>query len=182
MARETIVLGGGCFWCLEAMFVEIDGVLQVQSGYAGGTSPAPDYESICSGTTGHAEVVRILFDDERLALADLLAIFFGVHDPTTVNRQGHDVGSQYRSIILVADGTQAATARAVVDELAARQVFDDPIVTEIAPLGHFHPAEAFHHRYFERHPEQGYCRTVISPKVTAFRREFATHCSATLKA
>lgn len=175
MARETIVLGGGCFWCLEAVFVEVDGVLQVQSGYAGGTDPAPDYEAVCSGTTGHAEVVRILFDSDRLALADLLAIFFGVHDPTTLNRQGHDVGSQYRSVILVTNEGQAGIARAVVEDLSARQCFDDPVVTDIDALGPFYPAEGFHHRYFERHPEQGYCRAVISPKLAAFRREFATH-------
>lgn len=173
MARETIVLGGGCFWCLEAVFVEVDGVLQVQSGYAGGSAAFPDYEAICSGETGHAEVVRVVFDTERLTLADLLAVFFGVHDPTTPSRQGHDVGSQYRSIILVADASQASIARAVIDDLTQRQVFDDPIVTEVVPLGPFYPAEDFHHRYFERHPDQGYCRTVISPKVAAFRRDFA---------
>jgi len=149
-------------------------VLQVQSGYAGGVAAFPDYEAVCSGLTGHAEVVRIAFDTDRLALAELLAIFFGVHDPTTPNRQGHDVGSQYRSIILVADANQASIVAAVMDDLTRRQVFDDAIVTEVAPIGPFYPAEGFHHRYFERHPDLGYCRAVISPKVAAFRRTFAS--------
>lgn len=174
MARETIVLGGGCFWCLEAVFVEVDGVDQVQSGYAGGSTVDPDYESVCSGSTDHAEVVRITFDPDRLPLADLLAIFFGTHDPTTLNRQGHDVGTQYRSVIMTADARQDEVARAVITDLQARRLFDDPIVTEVAPLAAFYPAEPFHHRYFERHPDQGYCRAVISPKVAAFRRDFAS--------
>lgn len=223
MAHETIVLGGGCFWCLEAVFAEVDGVLRVESGYAGGVTPFPDFEAVCSGRTGHAEVVRIAFDPERVALERLLAIFFGIHDPTTPNRQGHDVGSQYRSIILVADERQAAVAHAVIDELTERQVFEDPVVTEVTwlrpslsdplpdtsmkvspdagliglptglatglPSGSptelpielptrslttFYPAEGFHHRYFERHPDQGYCRAVISPRVAAFRRAFAS--------
>jgi peptide-methionine (S)-S-oxide reductase len=171
--RESIVLGGGCFWCIEAVFLEVDGVVEVQPGYAGGSTAAPDYEAVCSGRTGHAEVVRLGFDADRLTLAELLAIFFGIHDPTTVDRQGHDVGSQYRSIILTSDDRQYETAQSVIASLTARGAFVGPIVTEVAPLEAFHPAEAYHQRYFEHHPAQGYCRAVIAPKIAAFRREFS---------
>lgn len=173
MKRESIVLGGGCFWCIEAVFLEVDGVVEVESGYAGGSTGAPDYEAVCSGRTGHAEVVRLGFDADRLTLAELLAIFFGIHDPTTVDRQGHDVGSQYRSIILTSDDRQYETAQSVIAELTTRGAFVGPIVTEVVPLEAFYPAEAYHQRYFEHHPAQGYCRAVIAPKISAFRRAFA---------
>ncbi|MET0507810.1 MAG: peptide-methionine (S)-S-oxide reductase MsrA [Burkholderiaceae bacterium] len=173
MKCESIVVGGGCFWCLEAVFLEVDGVVEVESGYAGGSVANPDYDSVCSGRTGHAEVVRLVFDSDRLPLADLLAIFFAIHDPTTPDRQGHDVGSQYRSIILTANESQRDTARQVIAALVASDGFDDPLVTEVVPLDAFYPAEADHRRYYEQHPAQGYCRAVIAPKLSAFRREFA---------
>jgi peptide-methionine (S)-S-oxide reductase len=173
MKRESVVVGGGCFWCLEAVFLEVDGVVEVESGYAGGSVVHPDYETVCSGRTGHAEVVRLVFDADRLPLEDLLAIFFAIHDPTTPDRQGHDVGSQYRSIILTSDARQDDIARRAIAALEASDGFDGPLVTQIVALDAFYPAEAEHRRYYEQHPAQGYCRAVIAPKLSAFRRGFA---------
>jgi len=167
---EQAVLGGGCFWCLEAVFELVDGVVDVESGYAGGDDPDPGYEEVCTGRTGHAEVVRITFDPAVVGYRDLLRIFFTVHDPTTVDRQGADVGSQYRSIILVADDEQGRVAAEVVREQAAR--WPDPIVTEIVPLRAFHPAEPHHQDYFRKHPDAGYCRLIVAPKVEEARRRF----------
>ncbi|WP_440996582.1 peptide-methionine (S)-S-oxide reductase MsrA [Arhodomonas sp. SL1] len=166
-------LGGGCFWCLEAVFAELAGVRAVTPGYAGGHHPGPTYREVCTGRTGHAEVVRIDYDPAVIEYADLLRVFFSVHDPTTPNRQGHDIGPQYRSIILYEDDEQQRQARAVIDELEREGVFDAPIVTEVAPLGAFHPAEPYHHDYFARNPGQGYCQVVIAPKLAAFRRRFS---------
>ena len=171
--REQATLGGGCFWCLEAVFTDVVGVHDVQSGYAGGHLAHPSYHEVCSGGTGHAEVVRVDFDPGVVSYADLLRIFFGIHDPTTPNRQGHDIGSQYRSISLTHDAAQADAARAVIDEVAAAGVYDAPLVTEVVPAGDFWPAEPEHHRYFERNPGAGYCRAVVAPKVAKFRRAFA---------
>ncbi len=170
---ETATLGGGCFWCLEAVYDQTRGVLDVVSGYAGGHVPNPDYETVCTGTTGHAEVVQITFDPQEIRFRDLLEIFFAIHDPTTLNRQGADVGTQYRSVIFYHDEAQRETARQVIAELEASQAFPNPIVTEVSPLDAFYPAEDYHQEYFRRNPHQGYCRAVIAPKVAKFQKKFA---------
>jgi peptide-methionine (S)-S-oxide reductase len=174
-ATETAVLGGGCFWCIEAVFEEVAGVHDAESGYAGGHDPDPDYQSVCSGETGHAEVVKISFDPARISYAEILTIFFGVHDPTTLNRQGADVGTQYRSIILTQGEQQRAVAEQVIADLEREQVFDRPIVTEVQPLQRYHPAEPYHQDYFARNPAQGYCQVVIAPKLAKFRQQYAEH-------
>jgi len=173
MNKQQVVIGGGCFWCTEAVFLAVDGVLAVESGYSGGHVDNPSYEQVCDGSTGHAEVVRVEFDADRIALREVLEIFFATHDPTTLNRQGADVGTQYRSVIFHADDAQRDEARAVIADLAARQVFDRPIVTQVAPLANYFPAEAYHQRFFERNPYQGYCMAVVGPKVAKFRKQFA---------
>ncbi len=173
MSEQTATLGGGCFWCLEAVFEQLRGVTSVQSGYAGGHVPNPTYEQVCTGTTGHAEVVQIRFDPDAISYRQLLEVFFGIHDPTTPDRQGNDVGPQYRSIILYHDEQQRAAAEAFIEELNASGVWDDPIVTQVVPLDQFYPAEDYHNEYFRRNPEQGYCRLVIAPKVAGFRERFA---------
>ncbi len=170
---ETALLGGGCFWCLEAVFEQLNGVLAVESGYAGGTVAHPTYPAVCTGLTGHAEVVRITFDPAVISFRQLLEVFFTVHDPTTLNRQGHDVGTQYRSVIFCLTPEQRATAEAVIAELSAAKVFADPIVTELAPPAEFFKAEPYHQGYYRANPDQGYCRLVISPKVAKLRQAFA---------
>ncbi|GBQ26725.1 peptide-methionine (S)-S-oxide reductase MsrA [Gluconacetobacter azotocaptans] len=170
--RDVAYLGGGCFWCIEAMLRELDGVLDLAPGYAGGIRPDPTYEDVCTGRTGHAEIVRVGFDPDILPYADLLRIFFTLHDPTTPDRQGADVGTQYRSVIFCTDAAQERAARAVRDEIAASGLWPDPIVTEIRPLERFYEAEPYHHDYFAKHPERGYCVAVISPKVAKVRRLF----------
>jgi peptide-methionine (S)-S-oxide reductase len=174
MNRQVAVLGGGCFWCLEAVYLDVDGVLAVESGYAGGHVAAPTYEQVCGGDTGHAEVVRIEFDGDRIPYRDLLQIFFGIHDPTTLDRQGADIGPQYRSVIFHADEAQRDTAQAVIAALNDEQVYDRPIVTQVAPLTNYYPAEGYHQRYYERNPYQGYCMAVVGPKVAKFRKQFAS--------
>ena len=169
----TAVLGGGCFWCLEAVFKDLDGVSGVLSGYAGGHTAQPSYEQVCGGRTGHAEVVRVSYDPSVLSYADLLRVFFTIHDPTTPNRQGADVGTQYRSVIFTGSEAERETAQAVMREIAASGIWDGPIGTEVVPLPTFYPAEAEHHDYFALHPGAGYCRVVIAPKVAKFRRAFA---------
>jgi len=169
---ETAVLGGGCFWCLEAVFDELDGVHSVESGYAGGKSANPTYEDVCTGRTGHAEVVRVRFDPARLSFRDLLSVFFSIHDPTTLNRQGNDVGTQYRSVIFCQTPEQRATAEALVDELSAADLWDEPIVTEIEDAAPFYEAERYHQEYFARNPRQPYCNVVVAPKVAKFRKNF----------
>ncbi len=171
--EEIAVLGGGCFWCLEAVFDGMEGVIDVRSGYAGGSRDEPRYREVCAGITGHAEVVEVRFDPEALPFEEVLRIFFTVHDPTTLNRQGNDRGTQYRSIVLPTSKAQEQVAREVVDALTNEGVWDDPIVTRIEPLQRFWPAEPEHHRYFEKHPEQGYCQVVIAPKVQKARSAFA---------
>lgn len=168
---ETAILAGGCFWCLEAVFQKIDGVQVVTSGYMGGQISHPSYEQVCSGNTGHAEVVRIDFDPQRVTYADLLDIFFAIHDPTTLNRQGNDIGSQYRSAIFYGDESQHLTAHAKRQEIAAD--FANPIVTEIVPVTAFWPAETYHQNYFAQHAAQPYCAVVITPKVSKAREIFA---------
>jgi peptide-methionine (S)-S-oxide reductase len=170
---ETATLAGGCFWCLEAVFLELRGVLGVQSGYAGGHVPNPTYEQVCTGTTGHAEAVQVEFDPAELSYRDLLRVFFAIHDPTTLNRQGPDVGTQYRSAIFYHSPEQERTAREVIAELERENIWDAPIVTEVQPLDAFYPAEEYHREYYRLHPEQAYCRAVIAPKVSKFRKQFA---------
>jgi peptide-methionine (S)-S-oxide reductase len=170
---ETAVLGGGCFWCLDAVFRELAGVTSIESGYAGGRTPHPTYEAVCRGDTGHAEVVRVSFDPAVLSYRDLLRVFFTIHDPTTRDRQGNDVGTQYRSVIFAQSDAQRADAKAVIDELEAAHVWPDPIVTELAGAGTFYPAEAYHQDYFERNGGQPYCAYVVAPKVAKFRKAYA---------
>jgi peptide-methionine (S)-S-oxide reductase len=170
---DTATLGGGCFWCLEAVFKDLRGVVSVMSGYAGGHVDNPSYEDVCGKRTGHAEVVRVVFDPAELAYADLLRVFFTIHDPTTKDRQGADAGPQYRSIILTHSDAQAATARELVAEVEQAGIYDGPVVTEIVPEARFWPAEAEHHDYFARNPWSGYCRAVVAPKVAKFRKVFA---------
>jgi peptide-methionine (S)-S-oxide reductase len=166
---DTAVFGGGCFWCLDAQFKLVDGVKSVLSGYAGGTTPNPTYEQVCSETTGHAEVIKVEFDPTKVSYEDLLRKFFHAHDPTTLNRQGPDVGTSYRSIILYRDENQESIAKKVKAE--AQKEWPDPIVTEIAPLKTFYKAEDYHQDYFAKNPTQGYCRLVIAPKVRKFEKE-----------
>jgi peptide-methionine (S)-S-oxide reductase len=173
MGDELATLGGGCFWCLEAVFKELRGVRKVTSGYAGGTVPNPTYKQVCGGRTGHAEVVQVAFDPAEISYADLLRVFFTVHDPTTKDRQGNDVGTQYRSVILTQTDAQRDTAQAVIDEITASKIWPAPLVTEIVKLRLFYPAEEDHEDYFARNPGTGYCRVVVAPKVVKFRKMFA---------
>lgn len=175
---EVATLGGGCFWCLEAIFKDVKGVERVVSGYSGGHVPDPTYEQVCTGTTGHAEVVQITFHPRVISYRQLLEIFFSIHDPTTLNRQGNDVGPQYRSIILYHTPAQRETALEVIDELERANVWEDPIVTQVVPFERFYPAEDYHVDYFARNPNQPYCRLVIAPKVQSFRRKHANALKA----
>ena len=170
--REVATLAGGCFWCLEAAFQDLKGVERVQSGYAGGRVANPSYEQVCTGTTGHAEVVQITFDPQVVSFDDLLHVFFTIHDPTTPNRQGVDVGTQYRSAIFYHTPDQKAAAERVIAELQREHVWDDPIVTELKSLEAFYPAEEYHRDYYRRNPNQGYCSAVIAPKVAKVRKLF----------
>lgn len=172
VTRESAVVGGGCFWCTEAVFSELSGVVSVQPGYAGGTAPNPTYEDVCTGRTGHAEVVQVIYDPRTITYRDLLRIFFTVHDPTTPNRQGADEGTQYRSIVLYEGPGQKSIAEEVVREIEEARVWRHRIVTEIVPLRVFYPAEEYHRDYFRRNPEKGYCQMVIAPKVAKFRRQY----------
>lgn len=173
---RTATLGGGCFWCLEAVFDRLEGVQSVTSGYAGGHVEDPSYREVCGGRTGHAEVVRVEYDPEIVGFRTLLEVFFATHDPTTPDRQGADVGPQYRSIILYESDDQRETAEAVMAEMG--HVFDDPVVTELEPLETFYEAEPEHHDYYRRNPRQGYCRVVIDPKVARLRASFADRLKA----
>ncbi len=175
MNTETLVLAGGCFWCTEAIFQRVRGVLEVQSGYCNGHVPQPSYEQVCTGTTGHAEAVRVTFDAAQIGVREILQIFFATHDPTTPNRQGNDVGPQYRSGIYYELPEHCEAARALIRELEAQRVFGAPIVTEVQPLEHFWSAEDYHRDYFSRHPQQGYCAFVIAPKLEKFRKTFARY-------
>ena len=169
---QTATLGGGCFWCLDAVYQDVEGVERSVSGYAAGDAPNPTYQQVCSGTTGHAEVVQVEFDPEEITYREILEIFFSIHDPTTLNRQGADVGTQYRSIILTHDDQQRETAERMIEELEAEGVWEG-IVTQIEPLETFYRAEEYHQNYFKRNPAQGYCQAVIRPKVAKFRQKFA---------
>lgn len=169
---EQATLGGGCFWCLEAVFEQLRGVIKVESGYAGGSVPAPTYQQVCSGQTGHAEVVQVTFDPAVLSYEDLLHVFFAIHDPTTLNRQGADVGTQYRSVIFYHSPEQQVVAQRQIAELNAARLWPVPLVTEVTPLTAFFPAEDYHHGYFRRNPGQPYCQAVIAPKIAKFRKQF----------
>lgn len=171
--QHLATLGGGCFWCVEPIFDELEGVLDVVSGYSGGERPNPTYEQICTGATGHAEVVQIRFDPEQVSYRDLLRIFFSVHDPTQLNRQGNDVGTQYRSVIFYHSPEQKQIAEEVIGELNAARLWPQPIVTEISPLKAFYPAEDYHQEYFLNNPRQPYCQVVVAPKVLKFRQQYA---------
>ena len=170
--RETATLGGGCFWCLEAVFEGLEGVVSVESGYMGGQTANPTYEDVCSGRTGHAEVVQVVFDPGLVNFADILEVFFVIHDPTTLNRQGNDVGTQYRSAIFYHTAQQKTTADTVIARLNGAKVWDAPVVTELVPAAKFYPAESYHQRYYATNPYQPYCQFVVAPKVQKFRREF----------
>lgn len=172
--RQLATLGGGCFWCLEAVFEQLRGVHQVISGYCGGSVPNATYEQVCSGRTGHAEVIQITFDPAEISFADLLDVFFATHDPTTLNRQGADSGTQYRSAIFCHDEEQQRIAAAKIAELNGAKLFNGPIVTQVAPFEVFYAAEDYHQGYFRTHPGQGYCQAVISPKLGKFRQKFAS--------
>jgi peptide-methionine (S)-S-oxide reductase len=170
---QVATLAGGCFWCLEAVFDELKGVKSVESGYMGGKTPNPKYDEVCSGRSGHAEVVRVTFDPEALAYRDLLAVFFSIHDPTTLNRQGNDVGTQYRSAVFYHSEEQKSDADEVIGDLTARKIFGAPIVTEVVPASQFHMAEAYHQEYFQRMGAGNpYCSFVVAPKVAKFRKQF----------
>lgn len=171
--RKLATLAGGCFWCLEAVFEQVKGVEQVVSGYANGETAAPTYQQVCGGNTGHAEVVQITFDPTIICYADLLDIFFAIHDPTTLNRQGADVGTQYRSAIFTHDDEQQAIADAKIAEFNGAGIWQNPIVTYVEPLKSFHPAEGYHQGYYQSHADQPYCQAVISPKLAKFRSRFA---------
>jgi len=168
--REIATLAGGCFWCLEAVFLELKGVEKVASGYSGGARPNPSYEQVCTGTTGHAEVVQVTFDPEEISFRDLLDIFFTIHDPTTLNRQGGDVGTQYRSAIFYHSPEQKAAAEEAIRELTAARTWPSPIVTQVAPMTAFYAAEDYHQNYFARNPNQPYCQAVVAPKVAKARK------------
>lgn len=170
---EIMTVGGGCFWCTEAIFDKVQGVEKVIPGYSGGNAPGvPTYREVCSGLTGHAEVIQVHFDPNRISYKELLEIFMTTHDPTTLNRQGGDVGTQYRSVIFYHNEAQKQTAQDVLETM--KNVYSDPIVTELTPLKVFHPAEEEHHNYYEQHPEQGYCQLVISPKLSKFKKMYAS--------
>lgn len=170
--QETVTLAGGCFWCLEAVFKDLRGVERVVSGYAGGDSPDPTYQQVCAGITGHAEVIQVTFDPTVVSLRELLEVFFTIHDPTTLNRQGADVGTQYRSAIFYNSPEQKSTAEAIIKELNAGEIWGAPIVTQVEPLTEFYEAESYHQDYFENNPSQPYCQMVVAPKVAKFRKAY----------
>lgn len=172
-SQATIVLGGGCFWCTESVFVQVRGVLDVESGYSNGHLPSPTYEDVCTGTSGHNEVVKLVFDPAQISVRELLEIFFVVHDPTTLNRQGNDTGTQYRSGIYFTQPEQESAAREVIADMVASGTYSRPIVTEVLPLANYTAAEAYHQDFFARNPTQGYCMAVAAPKVAKFRKTFA---------
>lgn len=173
IAREMATLGGGCFWCLEAVFERLKGVDTAVSGYCGGHTPHPNYREVCAGNSGHAEVVQLAFDPEVVSYREVLEVFFAVHDPTSLNRQGNDVGSQYRSAIFYHTPVQRQVAEQLIAELNAASPWEAPIVTEVLPVPAFHPAEAYHQHYFRKNPGEAYCAAVVGPKVAKFRRQFA---------
>jgi peptide-methionine (S)-S-oxide reductase len=176
--HELATLAGGCFWCLEAVFLEAEGVVRVESGYMGGHTSNPTYKEVCSGRSGHAEVVQITFDPSKISFRDILEIFFAIHDPTTLNRQGNDIGTQYRSAVFYHSAEQKAAAESAIAELTAERAFPNPIVTEVAPAARFFRAEDYHQEYFPNNPEQPYCQFIVAPKVAKFRSKFSARRKA----
>jgi peptide-methionine (S)-S-oxide reductase len=172
MAKEIATLGGGCFWCLEAVYDQLRGVTDVVSGYSGGHVVNPSYEQVCNKNTGHAEVIQVTFDNEQISFADILDVFFTTHDPTTLNRQGNDVGPQYRSAIFTHSDEQKRVAEEKIKEITAAQLWNGKIVTEVTPFDKFYAAEDYHQRYFEQNPDAGYCRVIVAPKVAKFRKQY----------
>jgi peptide-methionine (S)-S-oxide reductase len=172
MAKEIATLGGGCFWCLEAVYDQLRGVEDVVSGYSGGHVVNPTYQQVCNKTTGHAEVIQVTFDNEQVRFADILDVFFTTHDPTTLNRQGNDIGPQYRSAIFTHSDEQKRVAEEKIKEITAAKLWDNPIVTEVTPFEKFYAAEDYHQRYFEQNPDAGYCRVIVAPKVAKFRKQY----------
>ncbi|OGH91197.1 MAG: peptide-methionine (S)-S-oxide reductase [Candidatus Magasanikbacteria bacterium RIFOXYD2_FULL_39_9] len=170
---ETIILGGGCFWCLEAAYSRIKGVESVVSGYAGGSVSNPSYEQVCGGGTGHAEVVKITYNPVQITLEDILHIFFVIHNPTTLNRQGNDIGTQYRSVIFYENETQKEIAEKIIKEINEEKVYDDEVVTELKPVQEFYSAEEYHQKYFAKNPTQAYCQAVIEPKLAKLRQKYS---------
>ncbi len=177
--KSTIILGGGCFWCTEAVFSNVDGVISVMPGYSGGTTENPSYGDVCSGSTGHAEVVSVEYDTDLIGTGEILEIFFATHDPTSLNRQGADVGTQYRSTIIYSDVTQGTAALDMIREMEKENVFRSPIVTTIEPYRNFFKAEEYHQKYYEKNPEMGYCTVVITPKLEKFRKIYAEKIRST---
>jgi peptide-methionine (S)-S-oxide reductase len=177
--QEVATLGGGCFWCLEAVYDQLQGVTDVVSGYSGGTVTQPTYQQVCTGLTGHAEVIQVKFDPDQISFKEILQVFFSIHDPTTLNRQGADVGPQYRSVIFYHNAEQKSTAEALIAELGDSHIWDAPLVTQVVPFEAFFPAEDYHQEYFQRNPWQGYCQMIISPKVAKFRKQFAARLKTT---
>jgi peptide-methionine (S)-S-oxide reductase len=173
ITTETITLGGGCFWCLEPIFAELNGVTDVKVGYSGGSIPNPSYSLVCTGRSGHAEVVQVQYDPQIISLRELLIVFFSMHDPTTLNRQGADVGTQYRSVVFYHSAEQKRVAEQVIEEVEASKIWNNPIVTEVTPFSEFYIAEDYHQAYYQKNPYQSYCRAVIDPKVAKFRKQFA---------
>ncbi|MGI0091664.1 MAG: peptide-methionine (S)-S-oxide reductase MsrA [Nitrososphaerales archaeon] len=169
---QRATLGGGCFWCIEAVYSELKGIVRMESGYSGGRVPNPNYEQVCTDETGHAEVVQVTFDPSVISYREILQVFFSVHDPTTPDRQGADVGSQYRSVIFYENAEQKKIAEEIMSELAKSKVWDKPVVTELAPVDKFYKAEEYHQNYYENNPAQGYCQMVIAPKVSKFRKQY----------
>ena len=176
--HDVATLGGGCFWCLDAIFRQLKGVVKIESGYSGGLMANPSYRDVCSGMTGHAEVVQVTFDPSQISYRDLLGVFFTIHDPTTPNRQGADVGTQYRSVVFYHSPEQRETAERVIDELNRNHVWDAPIVTEVKSFGTFYPAERYHQDYYDANPDQAYCQIVIAPKVAKFRKAYLDRLKA----
>ncbi len=178
MSQEVATLGGGCFWCLEAVYDELKGITAVENGYSNGHVQNPTYRAVCNGTTGHAEVVRIEFDNDIVSFEEILDVFFTIHDPTTLNRQGNDVGPQYRSGIYYHSDAQKATAEAKIQQITEAGLWDNPIVTEVTPINNYFVAEDYHQEYFVNNPNQGYCRVIIAPKVAKFRQKFLQRLKA----
>lgn len=178
MSKEVATLGGGCFWCIETVYNELQGVETAISGYAGGHVPKPSYQQVCTGNTGHAEVVQVTFDPDRISFDEILDVFFTIHDPTTLNRQGADMGTQYRSAIFYHTPEQKVTAEKKIRELETEGLWPNPIVTEVTPIDVFYPAEDYHQEYFKKNPNAGYCQVVIAPKVAKFRKSFLDRLKA----
>lgn len=171
---KEATVAGGCFWCIESAFNQVDGIISAKSGYAGGQAEAPGYEAVCSGQTGHAEVVRLQFDEHKISYREILEIFFALHDPTQLNRQGNDVGTQYRSAVFYHDEQQKQEAEKIIDEMTERAMWDAPIVTEVTEIANYHEAEAYHQDYFNNNPQNQYCNVVVAPKLAKFRKTFSS--------